>query len=319
MNDKFNLLKKANTLINEHLNFDKLKVIKHDTEVAIIQGYNQVEKEFLTYIEKTVRDIDSISNLTNSFYYSCSGFKKLGRSMDNLMESLVDTKQTCSILGRDANLYHGQWGFDTLDLDYQTPSDVDKRALAAMVVLDLFTTGSYQALSAEAALGDLVHISCIAPLLDSKWEKRPLIGYFGEDYRYRIKETNNKFVTIFSTALKRLINKDTSLEVLQIKDILHGQLLSAWTDCTVVNPFVLYVELERLIGQSSMGVNIDTVNELIFGSFAVTKDYNSDGVAYKLNYRGLECLADTLKNLELDVLQTAEKFISLIDGLKHVS
>lgn len=334
--DDYKIFTKVTELINEHLDYTKIQQMTPDVEVAIIKAYKSCENELLIYVDKQIRGIDTITDLVNCFRSTCYGFHALGSRSDLLESKLLGTrKEEIEILEGTIrkgifNDFGKSWetedpldniptiGEITFDRLFD-PNEYDRKALASMLLLDYVIDDNYTGLNIGGVIYDLQYGSCISPLLDKDWIKRPLIGYFTEDYNYVFEGINKKFTSIFVKVLRNLLNRDTSLETIQIKKYLHNILLTAWGRSNYSDALTVYLEIEALIAESRtrQGLTLPFIGTLnSCKNFAVKRHYDTDTIVYKINYESLQALSDMLKSLGLDGLQEASYFIDMVMGLE---
>lgn len=195
----------------------------------------------------------------------------------------------------------------------------DRMALTSLTLLDHVISNDHSGLDITNVLYHSLFDSCIDPLLDKNWVKRPLIGYFTEDCDYISDIANKKFVSMFGKSLNDLLNRDNSLESIQMKQYLHRQLLAAWGGSGLADTLPVYNEIEKLIAATRTGQGLTTtfVKSLEHcKNFAIRKYYDIDTITYGIDYEGLQALSDMLRTLGLDDLQEASYFIDMVTGLE---
>ena len=337
MNDDYKVIRKTTELINEHLDYTKIQQMTPDVEVAIIKAYKASENELLAYVDGQVRDIDTIPNLVNCFHYTCQALQALGLRADLLENKLLDIpkKETRALeeaVNKDMSGNNWRpWPLEDHLANLPTMGEVtfdrlfdssfyDKKALTSIMLLDHIINNAYAGLDIGNVMYDLLYGSCIDPLLDRSWVKRPLIGYFTEDCNYIFDIANKKFVSIFGKALNNLLNRDNSLEAIQMKQYLHNQLLTVWGGSSLADALTVYNEIEKLIAENrtSQGLTVTFIKDLDYcKDFAVKKHYDIGAVTYEIDYKGLQALSDMLKALGLDGLQEASYFIDMVKVLNE--
>jgi hypothetical protein len=337
MNDDYKVIRKTTELITEHLDYTRIQQTQPDIEVAIIQAYKASENKLLNHIGEKVKSIGTITDLVNCFRFTCQGFYVLGSRADLLESSLVVThKDELEILEETIKKdifddFKKPWQLEyplsndpiiggiTFDRLFD-PDEYDRKALASMLLLEYLIDGNYTGLNIGDVLYDIQYSSCISPLLDKNWIKRPLIGYFNEGTDYIFESTNKKFITIFAKALRNILNRDNSLEAIQIKKYLHNQLLTAWGRSNYSDALKVYIEIEALIAESKSGqeLTLAFIGKLdSCKNFAVKRHYATDMIAYEINYESLVALSNMLKTLGLDDLQEASYFIDMVQVLNE--
>ncbi|MSU02337.1 hypothetical protein [Tissierella pigra] len=321
----------AAELIDKNLDYKNLKS-NHDKEEALIRAYKRAEQDLMAYIGKQIKSVTTIPELVDCFYHSCYGFGALGRRADLLEEKLIGLQKTpASALDRAITKYVDPFvnylGFDPLPLpkvgdgllhDWYQPDQTDWRALASMPLLDYLLQGEYEGLRIGDILSDLIYGTCMSPMLELNWRKRSLVGYYDTGYIYKLDISNKTFIQLFSSSLNKLLENNKSIDALQVKEHMHRMLLKGWTDNHLHDPLTLYADIEKLIDKHKANVTItaEFVGKLMtFDIFAVRKSYDSNFVGYELDYKGLDALADMLKNLGLDNLQGASNYISMVENI----
>lgn len=341
MNNKNNyqIMSKVVELIEEHLDIEAIQQSEQGAELTISMAYKATETELLSYLEKEARGIDTITDLINFFYHSCRGFALLGMRADLIVERLVGPRKKESTILKDAinkDLYNNsQWNYFglgdplaeinelTADDNYRSqfiPSVTDKRSLVAMILLDHVLKGNYEGLNIGGALYDLSYNSCIAPLLQGYWVNRSIVGFYNEEHNFILKNINKGFITLFSSALNNLLNRESSLLALQIKQYLHDFVVTAWSDYSCIDAIGVYIEVEALIMKvkSKETITSDFVEQLQYcKGFTLIKHYDTNIVEYKLNLQGLQSLVAMLDELGLSELQEASHYIALVKSISE--
>lgn len=322
----------AAELINKHLDYDKLKST-HEIGESLINAYGKAEQDLMAYVGKQAKSAGTIAELVNCFYYTCYSFDALGKRADLLEEKLIGPQKTPAIaldraVHKDIDRYSNEWiGFESLPLtkvgdgllhDWYQPDITDWRALAAMPLLDYLMKGNYESLKLGEMLSDLTYGTCLSPLLKSSWCKRSLVGYYDTGFVYRLDIPNKAFISLFSSVLQKILDRDTTMDALQIREYMHQMLLKGWSDNHIHDPITLYADIEKIIDKHNSRdiITSDFVDSLAtYEIFALRKSYDKNFVGYAVDYKGLKALASMLKDLGLDNLQGASHFISMIEGV----
>lgn len=192
--------------------------------------------------------------------------------------------------------------------EYST-ADADKTALASVMLPNYLYSRDYDGLyyyetikgAVDCAYREEIMIVGEHPIMDLRenvWE---------------FKFEDRQFVGIFATGLIDLLVEDKSVLGLEMRGLVNGLLVAAWTGITWATVFDVYAELEKVLTADKTKISAELVNDSIYiKDFAVVCEYYKDRIYYRVNTEALEVLANMIKDLGLEQLDENKIILKLI-------